>query len=529
MKVLLPILLGFFYAGLVLSGCSAPAQPAKIDFLKLGKLSSAQKIRRLLEEGHPQFVLSTKERTALYSFYKSRNFQPFFGSDSLSLQRRANWMKSTQHLAHFGLPSNRVRKLDDKQHFLIQELLLCNQIGTLVHYLDSGFIDFEKRTLKAKKWQKFPTAWLSNTLNTDSLLLACGPTDTNYRYFAQQLYHFADTAKLDTTSHFVSIEKEEPTLAWQQLKSALSDLGYIDAEQDSLGIRRALKQYQKDNGLNPDGRIGSSTSLAFQRSKQDQLFQAFISLDRLRQAKPKPTSFVQINLPSFELFFVAADTLRAIHRVIVGKIEHPSPELQSKITQIVSLPYWRVPSSIAKNEILPAVKLNAAYLQKEHMRIYGAKRKEIDPQTVKWKKIKDKTFPYAVEQDPGPWNSLGLIKFEFANSFSVYVHDTPSRYLFNSKYRSFSHGCMRAENPIELGASILNQDHLGTKYNPVSGDSLQLLINNKVHQKIRLLNPLPIYVQYQTVTADRTGLHFYLDLYQREQDLIELLGSQNNG
>ena len=218
-----------------------------------------------------------------------------------------------------------------------------------------------------------------------------------------------------------------------------------------------------------------------------------------------------------------------MHRIIVGKIEHPTPELVSKIYQIVSLPYWRVPSSIAKKEILPALKHNSGYLQKEHMRIYGAGKKEINPQNVKWKKIKNNTFPYLIEQDPGPWNSLGLIKFEFTNQFSVYVHDTPSRHLFAQNFRSFSHGCMRADDPIKLGKLMLTYDKRGDKINKVSGDSLQVLIDQKIHQRIPLLQHIPIFITYQTVTSDKNGLYFYLDLYEREQDLIALFRSGNNG
>lgn len=524
-------LVGIFLSGLLFLGCAltscnqTPVKRKKIDFLKL-KTSAQEKMKRLLLEGHPELPLSKKERESLLSIYKSVGFQPFFGADSLSTVSKANWMQTLQKLPHFGLPANRFNKVDDEQHFLIQELLLCHQIGTCIHDLDSGFIDFEKRHFRPKTWQKFPVQWFRTTQATDSILLSRGPTDTNYHYFAEHLYHFCDTAQLDTLRFKVITEKEDKVLAWTQLKKALIGLGYTNAKSDSLAIRAALKNYQKAQGLNPDARIGSSTSLAFNRASQDKLFQAQIALDQLRQAKAPQKTYIQINLPSFELYYIADDTLRAIHRVIVGKMEHPTPELQSRITQIVSLPFWRVPSSIAKNEILPALKRNAAYLEKEHMRIYAANKKEIDPKTVNWKKIKNKTFPYLIEQDPGPWNSLGLIKFEFANSFSVYVHDTPSRYLFGQKFRSFSHGCMRADAPIELGKLLLTHDKKGDKTNEVSPDSLQVLIDQTVHQKIRLLQPVPISVYYQTVTADKFGLYFYLDLYERQQDLLALFRSQ---
>jgi hypothetical protein len=513
----------FFYS-------CAPTKPtsAKKDFLSSKSFSASKKMKLLLENGHPTLPLTTAERQKLYNSYQDKGFQPFFNRTSASKQIKNNWLRTLTKAAHFGLPSSRLIPFKEG-HPLVQELLIHYQISTTLHDLDSGFIDFQNRKFKPKKCSSFPSKWLTNKQNTDSILLARGPADTNYHYFAKHLYHFCDSSKFDTLSYQLSTEKENKKLAWEQLQKALIGLGYSNESTDSLGLRAALKLYQKKQGLNADGRIGSATVLAFAQSKQDQLYHAQISLDRLRQATPKPTTFVGINLPSFSLQYVADDTLRAQRRIIIGKMEHPTPELVSRIYQIVALPYWRVPSSIARKEILPALKRNSGYLQKEHMRIYGAGKKEIDPQNVKWKKIKNNTFPYLIEQDPGPWNSLGLIKFEFTNQFSVYVHDTPNRHLFGQNFRSFSHGCMRADDPIELGKLMLTYDKRGDKINKVSADSLQVLIDQKIHQRISLLQHIPIFIMYHTVTSDRDGLYFHLDLYQREQDLIVLFRSGNNG
>ena len=505
-----------------------PSAESKKDFLTNQQIPDSKKIKLLLEQGHPSLSLPKEERQKLYQLYQNSGFQPFFDSTTQSEQIQQRWTNSLSKAMYFGLPES--RKLPElKGHRLVNELLINYYIGTTIHDLDSGFIDFEKKRFKPKKFQHFPINWLVSHQNTDSLCLTRGPADSNYRYFAKHLYHFCDTATLASLSFQLTTEKEDRNLAWKQLQSGLKGLGYIDANTDSLGIRAALKNYQRTQNLNPDGRIGKATVIAFGQSQQEQLYHAQISLDRLRQAPVKPKKYVSINLPSFELQFIADGALRAIHRVIIGKIEHPTPELSSKIYQIVSLPYWRVPSSIAKNEILPALKRNPNYLEKEHMRIYGAAKKEIDPKTVNWKNMGSNSFPYTIEQDPGPWNSLGLIKFEFSNQFSVYVHDTPSRSLFRQNFRSFSHGCMRADDPIELGKLFLTHDKIGKKTNEVTPDSLQSLIDSNFHQKIPLLQAIPIFVTYQTVTSDRNRLYFHLDLYRREQDLIALFRSKNNG
>ena len=509
--------------------CNEGSPKAKaLDFLKVAQMSSHQKFKILLEEGHPDLPLTQEERDQLNSFYKAQGYQRIFTDDTTYTQAGKAWYATLQKHEYFGLPQNRFAS-SKNSNLLIQELLLHFNLGVALHDLDSGYIDFKKAQYKERIWSFIPKNWLTTPTSTDSILLSRGPADTNYRYFAQHLYHFRDTAQIDTTSFELFTEKENKKLAWEKLKFALLTKGLITENTDSLSIRKVLRGYQKNHGLIADGLIGQATVISFKESGQDRFARAMIALDRMRQEKTKPKSFIGINIPSFTLIFVADDTLRAQHKIIVGKIEHPTPTLESRISRIISLPYWKVPSSIARKEVLPALKRNPAYLNKEHMRIYKAQQKEVNPAAINWKKVKDNTFPYQIIQDPGPWNSLGLIKFEFANNFSVYVHDTPSRYLFAQHYRSFSHGCMRCDQPIELGKKILNFDKTATKTNPVSPDSLQSLIDQQIHQSIPLLKSLPIFVSYTSVTADQKGLYFHLDLYQKEQKLVALLRTKNNG
>lgn len=524
-RAFLFLLLGFLT--LTLSSCSGDGSKKKIPFLENPNISTSRKIALLLQHGHPKLPLDPKERKQLYNFYKANSFNTFF-VDSTQSTIYNRWSTTIQKAEHFGLPLNRI-KFDKKSPELIAEVMMTYQIGASTFDLDHGFTRLDTALFKPMHWEKFPTTWVQSGVNTDSIFLSRGPADTSYRYFATHLFHYRDTVQLDSISYRVSDEKTDKTKAWNELKIALTGLGYINSDTDSLSIRTALKTYQTAQNLNADGRIGTSTIIALSSSKVERFHLAMLQLDRLRQQEPLPNTFIHVNIPSFSLRFVHTDTLRAIHRVIVGKANHQTPTLQSKLTHIVSMPYWKVPSSIAKNEILPALKRDAAYLQKQNMRIYKSKDQEVDPSTVNWKKIPNKTFPYQVIQDPGQKNSLGLIKFEFNNSFSVYIHDTPSRSLFNQKFRGFSHGCMRAAEPIELGKNILTLDKIGRKKNPVDADSLQVLIDEEEHQKIPLQRAIPVIVTYQTVVANRYGLFFYQDLYEKEKAYLKLFEPRNNG
>jgi murein L,D-transpeptidase YcbB/YkuD len=132
-------------------------------------------------------------------------------------------------------------------------------------------------------------------------------------------------------------------------------------------------------------------------------------------------------------------------------------------------------------------------------------------------------MPFTVIQQPGSHNSLGIIKFEFTNPYSVYVHDTPKKNLFNTVFRSYSHGCMRCENPVDLAKAMLYYDSIPKKRNPFKPDTLDTLLSQVNHIRIKLLEPIPIYVVYETVVAERDSLIFHLDLYHREEELVKVL------
>ncbi|MEN9700220.1 MAG: hypothetical protein RLZZ301_1418 [Bacteroidota bacterium] len=508
-----------------LFACTSKPAKQQHSYLFNPKKESAEKLRTLLQNGHPQLQLSNEARQQLYSFYSKNRFQALFTTEKTLNTTGLKVLSTFQQPEQFGIPKKRLLPLIKGAHPLLHEVVLSYNLGVVKHDLDSGFIDWTRKKLKPKTWDAQAFDWVTNKEILDTFLVNCGPKDSMYVFFAQQLYQYVQNAPIDTVSYELLTEKENAEKAWGLLKKALIAQNRIPTNSDSLSIRMALRSYQKEKGLNPDGRIGTATVMAFAESNHERLLRACLSLDRLRQQAKEPRTFICVNLPAFELRYVADDTLRAIHRIIIGKQDHASPELESVLTRIVSLPFWKVPSSIADNEMLPAVKRNANYLQKEHLRIYKGLNKEADPKMVNWKRINGKHFPYTLIQDPGPWNSLGLIKFEFANAYSVYIHDTPSRSLFNQAFRCFSHGCMRCENPVELAKLILERDQRNDQFNKVTPDSLQVLITKNIHQSIPLRSGIPIFVRYQSVTADRNGLYFHYDVYGRESTLLAALNS----
>jgi hypothetical protein len=510
-----------------LFSCSDNKPVIQKHFLEDQKISLTEKMSRILRPEYLSHLhIDASLHVGLRQFYAANKFHPLLVSDSVFTERGEQMKRSFDLSIRFGIPATRLISMDKKLHLLEQEVVLISNLAIVQYDLNHGFIDFEAQKLRPTNidfkglndlWQQ------SKSREFDSVLLAQGPIDTNYRFMAKHFFHFCDTAFLDAATFAIVTEKENVSVSFSGTKSALISKKYITEQADSLSTRAALKLFQRDNFLTADGKIGESSAQALSESSLARSLRGVIALDRLRQRPDKLEKFIRINIPSFELFYFANDSLKSHHRIIVGKVTNQTPTLTSKINRIVCYPFWKVPYSIAKKEIAPALKANRNYLAKNHMKIYRGKDKEVNPDGVNWKKIQENTFPYTVIQQPGLDNSLGMIKFEFPNPFSVYVHDTPSRNLFNQTYRSYSHGCMRCENPVDLTKVMLQYDSLGKKSNPITADSLDSLLSLQLNHPLRLLNPVPIFVEYRTVVADRQGIYFHHDLYGRETSLVKIL------
>ncbi len=208
-------------------------------------------------------------------------------------------------------------------------------------------------------------------------------------------------------------------------------------------------------------------------------------------------------------------------KVVVGKPFQRTPVFTAKMTYLVINPSWNVPESIAQKEILKKINNDPQFLAKQNIRVlrgWGPQEKEIDPETIDWSKINANTLAYRFRQEPGPMNPLGHIKFMLPNKFDVYLHDTPSKRLFSESVRTFSHGCIRIEKPIELGEYVLRDAPSWTR------EKLLAAIEKGTEQTILLPHPLDVHFLYLTAWVDEEGvLQFRNDVYERDRQLDEAL------
>ncbi|MGA8259342.1 MAG: L,D-transpeptidase family protein [Arenicellales bacterium] len=282
----------------------------------------------------------------------------------------------------------------------------------------------------------------------------------------------------------------------------------------------AVEHFQSRHGLEADGVVGPETRAALEVPISKRILQVELNMERWRWLPRDPGDrYLIVNVGGQELDAVENDR-RTLHmRVIVGRPFQKTPSFASKITTVVLNPYWEVPHSIAVNEILPTVRRDPGYLDREYMQVLKAPGGgTVDPATINWSKVPARGFPYRFRQDPGPDNALGRIKFLFPNRYNVYLHDTPAKTLFSHARRCFSHGCVRLEKPFEL-ADLLLHDEPGW-----SLERVDKTLDTEQNFRMQLTRPMPVYLVYWTAWVDAGGtIEFRHDVYGRDGRLESAL------
>jgi L,D-transpeptidase YcbB len=287
-------------------------------------------------------------------------------------------------------------------------------------------------------------------------------------------------------------------------------------------LESAVIRFQRRHGLEPDGLVGRETLAQLNTSVEKRLQQVLINMERWRWL---PTDlgdrYIIVNIANFELEVIESGELVMNMRVIVGRHYRRTPVFTGHMTYLVLSPFWNIPPGITANDVLPQVRSDIYYLEKNNIRVFrgwGSDAEEIDPVTVDWSAITPRNNPYRFRQDPGPDNSLGLVKFMFPNRFNVYLHDTPARELFSRVQRDFSSGCIRIEKPVELAEYLLANRSQWTR------ESIIAAMRQPVERTVTLSRPIPVHILYWTAWAEEDGtIHFRRDIYNRDQRLYDVL------
>ncbi|MGV3630247.1 MAG: L,D-transpeptidase family protein [Bacteroidota bacterium] len=492
------------------------------------KVSDSKKIAWVLKEENNSILgLSDEAIAFLKEFYSERGYKSLWIKKKKFTETGVNLSEILQQPLALGIPEKRVKISRKKStHLVIKELQITSSLATLSHDLKYGILDSTHQKVKPfsyPKAQHFKEKIRFKASKTEQLaqeIIAWGPRDTVYQKLAAGLFTFVRQTDLSQDKNLkVPLFKKDSLGSLNLAKKSLILKGYlIEQQKDSASFDHALRSFQRDNGIKDDAVIGQTTVDALNETLIEKCRRTAVALERLRWREAEPRRYIEVNIPEYTLRFFADDTLKSVNRIIVGKFDTQTPEFDAQLRTIIAYPYWSVPFSITSKEILPDAKRNPNYFARNHMKLYK-KGEEIDPLSVNWKGIRENTFPYKVIQQPGSHNSLGIIKFDFNNKYGVYFHDTPQKGLFNTVVRSYSHGCMRCESPVDLAKLILVKDE-----NRIIPDSLDSILSRKINRPIQLRKRIPIYVVYRSVVSGPGNkLIFMRDIYRRDEKLAKVM------
>ena len=284
----------------------------------------------------------------------------------------------------------------------------------------------------------------------------------------------------------------------------------------------ALKHFQLRHGLEPDGRLGKATLAQLNTPLRDRIRQLQFTLERWRwvpHSFPRPP--IVVNIPEFELRALDDSYATELEmKVVVGKArDHQTPVFAADMKNVTFRPYWNVPLSIQRAELMPKLDKDAAYLAKNRYEVVTPQNTVVttgivDPATLALLR----SGKLRVRQIPGPENALGLVAFLFPNDHDVYLHATPAMDLFAKSRRDFSHGCIRAEKTQELAAWVLRNQ---SEWTP---ERIADAMDGTETVHVRLDKPIPVLIVYVTAVALQTGeVRFFEDIYGQDAQLAELL------
>ncbi|KHT65424.1 hypothetical protein RJ45_01230 [Photobacterium gaetbulicola] len=276
-------------------------------------------------------------------------------------------------------------------------------------------------------------------------------------------------------------------------------------------LNQAIRRFQQRNGLEDDGVIGPATArqLALPYSEVARLLALNLYRSQLG-ATGNERPIIRVNIPDYRLQITHQQQVVFESRVIVGRTTRPTNLFSSSMNIMVVNPYWNVPQTIKTKDVIPGMKASSDYLQQTNLKMIRSwdDRTEISPEMVEWSNVDPNTFPYEFMQSPGRGNALGNVKFLMPNDFSVYLHDTPSRSLFNKAKRNLSSGCVRVEKAAELAAYVLDYQQRPRWRN------YQQLVSDGRTNTITLPRKIDVDVTYVTAWIDENDqLQLREDIY----------------
>jgi L,D-transpeptidase YcbB len=306
--------------------------------------------------------------------------------------------------------------------------------------------------------------------------------------------------------------RHQSVVALRERLSAVGDLEAASGRADVFDsyVEAAVRRFQARHGLSVDGTVREQTFKALNVPADARLAQLKLNLTRLRSlANKEGGRFVMCNIPAAQIEAIENGVAVSRHTAVVGKPDRPSPDINSRIVEINFNPYWTVPVSIVRRDLIPKMQTEPDYLTKNRIRIFDQRNRELQPTQINWNT--EEAVNYQFKQDPGELNSLGSVRINFPNGHQVYMHDTPFKNLFGEDFRFHSSGCVRIQNVRELVYWLLRETPGWPRV------EVDRLIKAGERKDARLARPVPLRWVYVTGWATADGVvQFRDDIYGRD-------------
>ena len=488
----------------------------------------------------------------LADIYSQKRFSPQWSSSQKWLAQGDSLLQFIDNSKQYGLfPSDYhsqqlsvIKKLFAKDAFMDKQtqdaatwaradLMLSDALISLFHDIKLGRLPNDSITLRKDSVlsqefisSKFNAA--ASGLSLDVIISTLEPKHQGYRELKNAIRNFLEHADFNPIEQISFPNKNQPELRAAVAKR-LFETGYIDSTYtgiDSLRLASILKKFQKDKRLTIDGKIGAQTIRVLNLSDQEKFNHIAITMDRYKMLPDSlPEKYIWVNIPSYSLKLISDDTLVLGSKVVVGKPITRTPVLTSAVSEMITYPQWTIPASIIEKEILPGLKKDTGYLRKKGYMLLNGKNEEVSPDSVNWAKYK-KTIPFKVIQGSGDDNALGILKFNFYNKYSVYLHDTNQRSFFAFDSRALSHGCVRVQEWQKMAYYIMNNENSQVatgKVKPIPVDSLTHWLEIKEKHSIPIRSKVPVFIRYFTCEVNDGKISFFEDIYEEDKKMIELL------
>jgi murein L,D-transpeptidase YcbB/YkuD len=464
-------------------------------------------------------------------FYFERNYEPFWIENN---ERLESLSRSLSLASFHGLPESRY-PLEELSQAIFEneptqkaklELMATEAFLLFAQDLSGGIlnpniIDININVVPYRRDANMLLASLTESLDVNLFFDNLFPSSKEYIALVSELKKLREISLNGSWGDLVPTDVPlEVGMTHDNvpfLRKRLSEMGYpvyqtqLRVFDKQLDV--AVKKFQEYHGLNPDGVLGKRSIEAINVPPKTRLVQVLVNLERMRwNNQDRGGEYVLVNQPNFQAYFRSGNVKVWQSRVVIGLPSNQTAEFNDTMTHMVVNPTWHVPKSIAVDEYLPLIQSDPNFLtDNEMVLMVRGTDTIIDSSLIDMQAFTPDNFPFLIKQIPSNINALGLVKFMFPNKFSIYMHDTPMKDLFFRDERTFSHGCIRLQEPFEFAYSLLRDQEADPE------SKFQEVLQKEAESYINLSKKIPVYITYRTAFFDDFGqVHYRADVYGRD-------------